>query len=100
MKKPKILLDKLLSIAEQTNELKTNEGSSYKAKKIELLKKERNTIVKELDECLYKLSPIEYKIFNLRYIQGKSHRAIAKKLNYSLSTITHKIADLNKKLGT
>lgn len=98
-------LNRLLELIDEEREIraeiaKGEKTDVYFKPKLEHIQRERDEICKQNNKNILALSPSEYRIFKLRYIQGKSHRAIAKKLNYSLSTITHKIASINKKLGT
>lgn len=66
---------------------------------IPLLKKEALEIKKSLRGKIQKLSSSEQKIFELRYLKGKSIHFIASHLFYSTSTIYHKLSQICEKLS-
>ncbi len=97
-------LRKLLSIKKQEYDIRaeierTCKPDAYFQPKLKLLQVERNEICKKLETKLLTLTPVEYKIFQLRYLYGKLPRQIAKKLSYSLSAIQHKLTNINRKLS-
>lgn len=98
-------LRKLLNIRKQEYDIrleieKNSKLDAYFKPKLELLQKERNKICNQLESKLLTLTPTEYKVFELRYLKGYLPRIIAKRLNYSISTIQHKLTLVNKKLRT
>ena len=96
-------LRKLLRISKQEYDIRaeitaSSKPDSYYKSKLELLNEERNAIRTQLEDKLLCLSSVEFKIFDLRYLKGRSARSIAKRLNYSISTIQHKLATISNKL--
>ena len=98
-------LNKLIHIAHDMDALRDSKGikvngtlwrPSYCKDKLKELKKERVEILKSLP--LKNLTPTEKEIFTLRFIKGKTVRAISKKMHYSPSTIHHKITRISEKL--
>lgn len=91
-------LDRLLEITCQIRELE-HEGKQSSSSSISPLKKEALEIKKSLRGKIQKLSSSEQKIFELRYLKGKSVRFIANCLFYSTSTIYHKLSQICEKLN-